>query len=117
MDDPEGTILNPETPPELPVELPKDERYFILLQSAVRKCLTYKPKFGQGREGGLTADEFTTIYGADPFYHWLGLDSPLMYAAHKAAGGMTSVYRQIGIASQWIFNQVLQDQYLRQFDV
>jgi len=79
--------------------------------------LTYKPKFGQGREGGLTADEFTTIYGADPFYHWLGLDSPLMYAAHKAAGGMTSVYRQIGIASQWIFNQVLQDQYLRQFDV
>jgi len=33
-----------------------------------------------------------------------------MYAAHKAAGGMTSIYRQIGIGSQWIFNQVLQDQ-------
>jgi hypothetical protein len=32
-----------------------------------------------------------------------------MYAAHKAAGGMTSVYRQIGIGSQWIFYQMLQD--------
>jgi hypothetical protein len=34
------------------------------------------------------------MYGADPFCSWVGLDSPLMYAAHKAAGGMTSVYRQ-----------------------
>jgi hypothetical protein len=32
-----------------------------------------------------------------------------MYAAHKAAGGMTSVYRQIGIGCQWIFYQMLQD--------
>jgi hypothetical protein len=33
-----------------------------------------------------------------------------MYAAHKAAGGMTSVYRQIGIGAQWVFFQMLQDQ-------
>lgn len=32
-----------------------------------------------------------------------------MYAAHKAAGGMTSIYRQIGIGSQWLLNQILQD--------
>jgi len=32
-----------------------------------------------------------------------------MYAAHKAAGGMTSVYRQIGIGIQWVFYQMLQD--------
>jgi hypothetical protein len=48
------------------------------------------------------------MYGADPFYSWIGLDSPLMYAAHKAAGGMTSIYRQVGIGGQWIFNKVLQ---------
>jgi len=34
-----------------------------------------------------------------------------MYAAHKAAGGMTSIYRQIGIGSQWVFYQMLQDHF------
>jgi hypothetical protein len=32
-----------------------------------------------------------------------------MYAAHKAAGGMTSVYRQIGVGCQWVFVEVLKD--------
>ena len=32
-----------------------------------------------------------------------------MYAAHKAAGGMTSVYRQIGIGCETLFRTVLQD--------
>ena len=32
-----------------------------------------------------------------------------MYAAHKAAGGITSVYRQVGIGCQRIFHQMLQD--------
>jgi hypothetical protein len=32
-----------------------------------------------------------------------------MYAAHKAAGGMTSVYRQIGIGCEKVFRQILQD--------
>ncbi len=96
-------------PPKLPDELPQEERYFLLLATAVRKCLLYKPKFGQGKTAGLTVQEFARVYGNDPFYHWLGIDSPLMYAAHKAAGGMTSVYRQIGIGSQWIFSEMLQD--------
>ncbi len=34
---------------------------------------------------------------------------PLMYAAHKAAGGMTSIYRQIGIGCESLFRKVLQD--------
>jgi len=32
-----------------------------------------------------------------------------MYAAHKAAGGMTSIYRQLGIGGQWIFNSIMRD--------
>src|SRR3990172_7048721 len=43
------------------------------------------------------------------FYTWFGLDSSLVYSAHKAAGGMTSLYRQIGIACERLFRQVLQD--------
>lgn len=33
-----------------------------------------------------------------------------MYAAHKAAGGMTSVYRQIGMGCQWLLVEILKDQ-------
>src|SRR5438309_4910931 len=32
----------------------------------------------------------------------------MMYSAHKAAGVMTSIYRQVGIGGQWVFNKVLQ---------
>jgi hypothetical protein len=49
------------------------------------------------------------MYQSDPFYNWIGLDNPLMYAAHKAAGGMTSIYRQIGIGCENLFRKVLQD--------
>lgn len=96
-------------PPDLPAGLPEDERYFTLLSKALRVCASYKPKFGQNKKGGLSITEFHALYGADPFYEWLGVNSPLMYAAHKAAGGMTSVYRQIGIGCQWVFHRVLQD--------
>jgi hypothetical protein len=65
--------------------------------------------FGQGRRGGLALPEFQKLYRSDPFYSWFGLDNPLMYAAHKAAGGMTSIYRQIGIGCEALFRQVLQD--------
>ncbi len=49
--------------------------------------------------------------GADLFYTWFGLDNSLMYAAHKAAGGITSVYRQIGIGCEELYRQILCDQY------
>jgi hypothetical protein len=96
-------------PPDLPASLPDDERYFLLLTTPLRACTQYKPKFGQGGKAGITLEQFQQMYGSDPFYSWIGLDSHLMYAAHKAAGGMTSVYRQLGIGSQWILNQILQD--------
>jgi hypothetical protein len=80
----------------------REERYFQLMVVALRACAQYKPMFGKGRKGGLTVEQFQALYGADPFYHWVGLDSPLMYAAHKAAGGMTSIYRQLGIGGEWI---------------
>lgn len=64
--------------------------------------------FGKGKEG-MSLQQFQTAYDADPFYHWMGLGSPMMYAAHKAAGGMTSLYRQIGMACQTVFQRSLQD--------
>lgn len=86
-----------------------DDRYFELMARALRVCAAYKPKFGKGGKKGLTVAEFQEVYSADPFYAWVGLDSPLMYAAHKAAGGMTSIYRQLGMGAQWVFRQILMD--------
>jgi hypothetical protein len=77
----------------------------------IKVCRRYKPKFGLGnREEGIDLARFLSIYGADPFYSWIGLDSDLMYAAHKAAGGMTSVYRQIGKSCENLFRQIIIDQ-------
>jgi hypothetical protein len=86
-----------------------DAKYLAIINKAVAVCANYRPQFGQGRSGGLALADFQKLYGSDPFYSWFGLDSPLMYAAHKAAGGMTSVYRQIGIGCQWVFAQILCD--------
>ena len=57
----------------------------------------------------MSLEGFITLYGSDPFYAWIGLDSNLMYAAHKAAGGMTSIYRQIGIGCENLFREVIKD--------
>jgi hypothetical protein len=87
-----------------------DGRYLDLVLEPIRVCAKYKPKFGQGAKGdGLTLIQFQTLYQGDPFYSWFGLDNPMMYAAHKAAGGMTSVYRQIGIGCEKLFRTVLKD--------
>jgi len=88
----------------------KDEEYFEIVARPLRLCASYKPKFGKGGDEGYTLNQFEALYGQDPFYNWMGLNSPLIYAAHKAAGGMTSVYRQIGIGCQWLINKLLQDQ-------
>ena len=73
-------------PPPLPSNLSKDERYFLLIQTALRKCLEYKPKFGKDRKGGFSLEKFTELYSADPFYHWFGVDSPLMRHTRQRAG-------------------------------
>jgi hypothetical protein len=85
-----------------------DDIYLEIILERIRVCKKYKPKFGQGQETSLEA--FQKLYGADPFYSWFGLDNPLMYTAHRAAGGITSVYRQIGIGCEELFRQMLQDQ-------
>jgi hypothetical protein len=90
--------------------LEADDRYRNLLLTPLRKCADYTPKFGQGGVG-LTLDEFRSLYNADPLYSWVGFDSPLMYAAHKAAGGMTSVYRQLGIGCERLFRAILRDHF------
>ena len=87
-----------------------DERYLTTLLSPLRASALYKPKFGRGSSAGLNLDDFRALYGNDPFYAWFGLDDPLIYTAHRAAGGMTSIYRQIGIGCERLFRQILQDQ-------
>lgn len=87
-----------------------DAVYLDLVLEPIRVCARFKPKFGQGAKGdGLTLAQFQTLYQSDPFYNWFGLDNPMMYAAHKAAGGMTSVYRQIGIGCEKLFRTAVKD--------
>lgn len=87
-----------------------DDRYLALLLKRIEVCKKYQPRFGRGSQGGLSLHQFRALYSADPFYSWFGLDTPLVYAAHKAAGGITSVYRQIGTGCEELFRQILQDQ-------
>lgn len=88
-----------------------DLKYVDIFLEPIRVCASYKPKFGGDGEDGspATVADFKSLFGADPLYHWLGLDSELMYAAHKAAGGMTSIYRQIGIACERLFRAIVRD--------
>ena len=92
--------------------LQEDNKYLQIVLDPIRVSARYKPKFGQGSKGsGVSLEEFQTLYRADPFCGWFGLDNPLMYAAHKAAGGMTSVYRQIGIGCERLFRAILRDAF------
>jgi len=87
----------------------QDRRYLACLVNAIRVCAGYRPKLGHGVGAGYSLAEFQEMYRSDPFYSWVGLDNPLMYAAHKAAGGMTSIYRQIGIGCENLFRSVIRD--------
>lgn len=84
-------------------------RYRNILTEPITECAKYTPKFGHGRNGGFSFAEFQKLYGADAFYRWLGLDHPLMYSAHKAAGGITSLYRQIGIGCERLVRAIFMD--------
>ncbi len=87
-----------------------DQDYLQIVLDAIRICSQYKPKFGQGsKSDGLTLEEFRELYQEDAFYSWFGLDNPMMYAAHKAAGGMTSIYRQVGIGCERLFREIIKD--------
>jgi len=69
----------------------QDEHYREIILEPIRGCAAYKPKIGRGKGEGYDLISFQQLYRSDPFYSWLGLDSPEMYAAHKTAGGMTSI--------------------------
>jgi hypothetical protein len=87
-----------------------DELYLKILLDPIKTCAEYKPRFGQGApSGGLTLQQFQNLYKADSLYSWFGLDNPMMYTAHRAAGGMTSLYRQIGIGCERLFRTILKD--------
>ncbi len=88
----------------------RNATYIDLLLDPLAACARYKPKFGTDEEDGISLEQFRQLYGDDPFYHWVGIDSDLMYAAHKAAGGMTSIYRQLGAGWDRLFRTILQDE-------
>lgn len=86
-----------------------DTTYLNIIMRRLLVCKTYKPKFGQRSKAGLSLQEFRELYAADAFYSWFGLDDSTVYTAHRAAGGITSVYRQIGIGCEELFRQILID--------
>jgi len=86
----------------------RDHKYLKIILNRLDTCKKYRPKFGTGR--AVSLKDFQLMYDQDPFYSWFGLDNPVIYAAHKTAGGITSLYRQIGIGCEEIFRQVLQDE-------
>ncbi|MCX6673958.1 MAG: hypothetical protein NTY37_09295 [Methanothrix sp.] len=92
------------------MENEREIRYLSQIIEPIRVCSLYRPKMGRKTKSGLTLSDFQKLYESDSFYSWFGLGNPRMYAAHKAAGGMTSVYRQIGIGCQNLFSAILQDE-------
>jgi hypothetical protein len=87
-----------------------EKLYLKKFLDPLKVCKKYKPKFGKGnKEEGLNLEQFISLYNDDPFYSWCGLNSNLMYSAHKAAGGMTSIYRQIGKGCEGLFKEILFD--------
>ncbi len=84
-----------------------DQKYLEIILRRIQISRTYRPAFGQGHR--VTWQEFQQLYGNDPFYSWFGLNDPLIYSAHRIAGGLTSIYRQIGLGCEELFRQILQD--------
>lgn len=82
-----------------------ENRYLNLLIEALRTCREYRPRFGSGHD--MSLEDFQKLYRADPFYSWFGLDSAEVYRAHRLAGGLTSLYRQLGTGCEQLFREVI----------
>lgn len=91
--------------------LSEDKDLVEIFLTPLRKCSDYMPAFGQAASKGLSLSDFQNLYGEDLFYRWLGLDDPMVYSAHKAAGGLTSVYRQLGVGSERLLRKILRLQF------
>lgn len=93
----------------MPTSISTEDVFFLnTFLAPMRICKDYTPAFGKGKSDGVSLEEFQLLYGEDPFYSWIGLNNDLVYAAHKAAGGLTSVYRQLGIGSERLFRAVIE---------
>lgn len=86
-----------------------DREYLRALLSPLEATKSYRPKLGQGGQRAVSAAEFQKIFGEDPFYQWMGLDLPEVYIAHRVAGGITSLYRQLGIGCERLLRKILRD--------
>ena len=86
-----------------------DARFIETFLEPIRVCSNYRPAFGQSGSDGIDLPTFQELYGGDPFYAWIGLDDPLVYTAHKTAGGLTSVYRQIGVGTERLLREIIRD--------
>ena len=89
----------------------RDKKYLEVFLSPLRVCADYHPAFGTSGKEGLSLSDFQKLYGGDEFYSWIGLDSPLVYAAHKASGGLTSIYRQIGVGAERLLREIIKDEF------
>lgn len=87
-----------------------DRQLVEIFLQPVRECYKYRPAFGLSRSEGVSYEHFSKIFGDDQFYSLIGLASRSVYAAHKAAGGLTSVYRQLGTGSERLFRAILSRQ-------
>jgi hypothetical protein len=93
--------------PPAATDAQRDADYLKLMLAPLRKCETYQPAFGKGADEKVSLPQFKAMYSADPLYQWVGLDSDLMYAAHKAAGGLTSIYRQLGTGCERLMRAII----------
>lgn len=88
--------------------LPLDDKFLLdIFLKPILKSGKYRPAFGLGKSTGIGFPEFEEIYSNDLFYNLIGLSSPEVYASHKAAGGLTSVYRQIGVGVENSFRTIV----------
>lgn len=86
-----------------------DSKYVSIFTKPIRVCASYRPVFGTSNKDGLSYPAFAEMYSRDPLYSWIGLNSKEVYAAHKAAGGITSFYRQLGIGCERLVREILCD--------
>ena len=61
----------------------REKNYLNILLTPLAECAQYKPAFGKAESDGIDLKQFKSIYGKDPLYHWVGLDSELRISEKK----------------------------------